>query len=94
MWKLAYQKHGFVVSGQRSHLTNAYCNIVCFCASTVFHVCSVFRGTLYTVKEVVDWFLLPLPTTRLTMVNLIVLSLLLIVVILWLHNCHTTGFYS
>ena len=65
-----------------------------FCASTVFHVCSVFRGTLYTVKEEVDWFLLRLATTTLTMVDLIVISLLLIMVILYSHNYHTTGFHS
>ena len=65
-----------------------------FLASTFFRVFSVFRRTLKSVKEVVHCFLLPLATTRLTMVNLIALSLLLIMVILWLHNCHTTGFYS
>ena len=94
MWKLAYQKHGFVVSGQRSHLTNAYCNIVCFVLRPSFLCFLFFRRTLYSVKEVVDCFLLPLATTRLTKANLIVISLLLIMAILWLHNCHTTGFHS
>ena len=94
MWNLAYQKHGFVVSGQRSHLTDAYCNVVCFVLRPSFVCVLFFRRTLYSVKEVVDWFLLPLATTRLTMVNLIVISLLLIMVILWLHNCRTTGFHS
>ena len=91
---LAYQKHGFVVSGQPSHLTDAYCNVVCFVLRPSFVCVLFFRRTLYSVKEVVDWFLLPLATTRLTMVNLIVISLLLIMAILWLHNCHTTSFRS
>ena len=95
MWKLAYQKHGFVVSGQRFHLRmHAYCNIVCFVLRPSFVCVLFFRRTLYTVKEVVHRFILPLATTRLTMVNLIFISLWQFMATLWLHNCHTTGFHS
>ena len=73
---------------------DAYCNVVFFVLRPSFVCVLFFRRTLYSVKEVVDWFLLLLATTRLTMVNLIVISLLLIMAILWLHNCHTASFRS
>ena len=78
----------------RSYITNTYCNIVCFVLRPSFMSVMFFWSTLYGVKEVVHWFLLPLATTRFTMVNLIVIWLLLSMVLLWLHNCHTKGFRS
>ena len=53
----------------RSYITNTYCNIVCFVLRPSFMCVMFCWRTLYGVKEVVHWFLLPLATTRFTMVN-------------------------
>ena len=78
----------------RSYITNTYYNIVCFVLRPSFMCVMVFWRTLYGVKEVVHWFLLPLATTRFIMVYLIVIWLLLITVLLWLRNCHSKGFHG
>ena len=57
----------------RSYITNTYCNIVCFVLRPSFMCVMFFWRPLYGVKEVVHWFLVPLATTRFTMVNLIVI---------------------